>query len=267
MARDDNSDANSLVSDYVFEYPTGIKVSNRCDESVAVKFGVDAYMEGIVEDMTDNARQINVETSSEEVMDCEAVDALLLFSGTEMLEFPERVRDTAEEYHYERAIHLVNRPEYPDFWEHLHWRVRYRGCTEWVDQGMKIGTGYRHSCPTPCPGEAGMAADYFFSGEVVQESGGGQQAAGQEESRAQTALERELAGAMVSISAGSFDMGDLSEEGSVSEKPVHTVTISAFRLGKYEVTFAQWDACVIVGRPMMRYFVYILFSSLILKMP
>lgn len=192
MARDDASDANSLVSDYVFEYPKGIKVSNRCNESVAVKFGVDASMEGIVEDMTDNARQINVETSSEEVLECETVDALLLFSGTEMLEFPERVRDTAEEYHYERALHLVNRPEYPDYWEHLRWRVRYRGCTAWVDTQMKIGTGYRHACPlTRCPGQADVAADYFVSGEVVQASGSGQQAAGQEESRVQNEWNKE----------------------------------------------------------------------------
>ena len=67
----------------------------------------------------------------------------------------------------------------------------------------------------------------------------------QEESR--EALERELAGEMVSISGGTFRMGDLSGEGSVNEKPVRTVTVSAFRLGKYEVTFAQWDACVADG--------------------
>ena len=28
---------------------------------------------------------------------------------------------------------------------------------------------------------------------------------------------------------------------------MHSVTVPAFRLGKYEVTFAQWDACVATG--------------------
>ena len=104
----------------------------------------------------------------------------------------------------------------------------------------------------------------------------------------------ELAGVMVSIPAGSFDMGDLSGEVNDDEKPVHivtadvgvikgslrkadtekfesdheyrlalrykvprrkaetekpvrSVTVPAFKLGKYEVTFAQWDACVVDG--------------------
>jgi len=52
---------------------------------------------------------------------------------------------------------------------------------------------------------------------------------------------------MVAIPGGSFRMGDLSGEGSYTEKPVHTVRIQAFKLGKYEVTFAQWDACVADG--------------------
>ena len=69
----------------------------------------------------------------------------------------------------------------------------------------------------------------------------------QRASREQTALERELAGEMVPIPAGSFDMGDLSGEGNDWERPVHSVTVPAFSLGKYEVTFAQWDACVADG--------------------
>ena len=39
-------------------------------------------------------------------------------------------------------------------------------------------------------------------------------------------------------------MGDLSGEGYKHERPVHSVTVKPFKLGKYEVTFAQWDACV-----------------------
>ena len=58
---------------------------------------------------------------------------------------------------------------------------------------------------------------------------------------------REAVGKMVSIPGGTFRMGDLSGEGYDSEKPVHTVIVSPFKLGKYEVTFAQWDACVADG--------------------
>ena len=54
-------------------------------------------------------------------------------------------------------------------------------------------------------------------------------------------------GEMVSIPAGTFRMGDMSGDGQSDEKPVHRVRVSAFNLGKYEVTFAQWDACVADG--------------------
>ena len=63
----------------------------------------------------------------------------------------------------------------------------------------------------------------------------------------QTVLEREYAGEMVTIPGGTFRMGDLSGEGDEDERPVHAVTVPAFRMGKYEVTFAQWDACVADG--------------------
>ena len=63
----------------------------------------------------------------------------------------------------------------------------------------------------------------------------------------QTALERKYAGEMVSIPGGTFRMGDLSGEGDDDELPVHTVTVPAFRMGKYEVTFSQWDSCVADG--------------------
>ena len=48
----------------------------------------------------------------------------------------------------------------------------------------------------------------------------------------------QLASEMVSIPGGTFRMGDLSDEGYDDEKPVHGVTVPAFNLGKYEVTFA-----------------------------
>jgi uncharacterized caspase-like protein len=48
---------------------------------------------------------------------------------------------------------------------------------------------------------------------------------------------------MIVVPAGSFMMG--SNNGSPNEKPVHKVTIGApLAFGKFEVTFAEWDACV-----------------------
>ena len=51
---------------------------------------------------------------------------------------------------------------------------------------------------------------------------------------------------MVVISPGEFIMGD--DKGDRSEKPAHKVRISQpFAIGKYEVTVAQWKACVKAG--------------------
>lgn len=44
---------------------------------------------------------------------------------------------------------------------------------------------------------------------------------------------------MVKIPDGTFQMGSNSND---NEKPVHTVTISSFYMGKYEVTQGQWNA-------------------------
>ena len=54
---------------------------------------------------------------------------------------------------------------------------------------------------------------------------------------------------MVHIPAGSFLMGcQPVEKGCFeSEKPAHQVQVSAFDIGKYEVTFDEWDACVTDG--------------------
>ena len=48
----------------------------------------------------------------------------------------------------------------------------------------------------------------------------------------QRALEREFAGEMVSIPGAIFRMGDLNGSGDDDERPVHSVNVSPFRLGK-----------------------------------
>jgi formylglycine-generating enzyme required for sulfatase activity len=54
---------------------------------------------------------------------------------------------------------------------------------------------------------------------------------------------------MVVIPPGTFAMGSPeSEEGrEADEGPQHTRNIASFAMGKYEVTFAQWDACFDAG--------------------
>lgn len=51
---------------------------------------------------------------------------------------------------------------------------------------------------------------------------------------------------MVIVPGGSFLMGaPVGEEGSDdNERPVHRVTVKAFAAGRYELTFAEWDACL-----------------------
>jgi TonB family protein len=51
---------------------------------------------------------------------------------------------------------------------------------------------------------------------------------------------------MVFVEGGTFQMG--SNSGESDEKPVHSVTLSSFNIGKYEVTQAQWKA-VTGGNP------------------
>ena len=50
---------------------------------------------------------------------------------------------------------------------------------------------------------------------------------------------------MVVVPPGSFRMGDLQGAGYFSEQSVRTVRIDyAFAVGKFEVTFDQWAACL-----------------------
>lgn len=48
---------------------------------------------------------------------------------------------------------------------------------------------------------------------------------------------------MVTIPGGRFRMGELGDTGLTYEGPIHEVTVPAFAIGRYEVTFIEWDAC------------------------
>ena len=46
---------------------------------------------------------------------------------------------------------------------------------------------------------------------------------------------------MLRIPFGSFEMGDQFNDGPIYEKPVHTVELSSFYIGVYEITNAQYS--------------------------
>jgi hypothetical protein len=46
---------------------------------------------------------------------------------------------------------------------------------------------------------------------------------------------------MVWLSAGRFQMGDIQGIGDDNEKPVHWVSVNPFAIGRYEITFAEYD--------------------------
>lgn len=48
--------------------------------------------------------------------------------------------------------------------------------------------------------------------------------------------------AMVHIEGGTFTMGDIYECENPDAMPLHTVTLPDFRIGKYEVTYEEYDA-------------------------
>src|SRR5512139_846634 len=54
---------------------------------------------------------------------------------------------------------------------------------------------------------------------------------------------------MVVLPAGEFMMGSPDSEGGRgrNEGPQRKVSIRSFAIGKFEVTFAQWDACAAEG--------------------
>ena len=49
---------------------------------------------------------------------------------------------------------------------------------------------------------------------------------------------------MVSVPGGTFQMGDTRDESNFTEKPVHTVTVSGFKMGRYEITQNQYRTVI-----------------------
>ncbi len=62
-----------------------------------------------------------------------------------------------------------------------------------------------------------------------------------ESKQQQTKVASETEDGMIFVKGGCFDMGDIFETGDRDEKPVHTVCVGDFYLGKTEVTQKQWE--------------------------
>ncbi|MGH8518237.1 MAG: formylglycine-generating enzyme family protein, partial [Panacagrimonas sp.] len=52
---------------------------------------------------------------------------------------------------------------------------------------------------------------------------------------------------MIDLPAGAFRMGGLPGDRQAAEQPAHEVRVDAFAIGRYEISFAQWDRCAADG--------------------
>ena len=125
------------------------------------------------------------------------------------------------------------------------------GHTEIVELLMKAGADIRIRGPqgrTPVKAAQERYGEGYVESSAVQALLKGETCEEIKEEKAQIEqIVRELAEGMVSIPAGKFRMGSKGKDAYDDEKPVHRVKMPAFKLGKHEVTFAQWDACVADG--------------------
>lgn len=97
---------------------------------------------------------------------------------------------------------------------------------------------------------AAIALGAIGSRLLAPTSAGRAQAAAESGTTGAEFQECEICPVMVAIPPGKFTMGSPSAERGREEyeSPEHSVTIARpFAVGKYEVTFAQWDACVADG--------------------
>ena len=67
------------------------------------------------------------------------------------------------------------------------------------------------------------------------------------EGQAQAAKDCPQCPELVVVPAGKFKMGSDAKGAMANEKPTREVTLKSVAIGKYDVTFAEWDACVADG--------------------
>ena len=89
-----------------------------------------------------------------------------------------------------------------------------------IRQGITLfGVVGTYSGPTPPPSYTPTSSDFFH--DTLQDGSAGPE--------------------MVWIPAGTFRMGGLQGNGEPNEAPVHEVSVDRFAIGRYEVTFAEYD--------------------------
>jgi formylglycine-generating enzyme required for sulfatase activity len=111
----------------------------------------------------------------------------------------------------------------------------------------KKAAAVRPQPPPPPPKAVGPAVGLFTPGPGVTPLSPGQERALK---RGDTFKECDVCPEMVVVAAGSFTMGSPANEAGrfLNEGPQRRVTIARpFAVGKFEVTFAEWDACVAAG--------------------
>ncbi|HEY4159337.1 MAG TPA: SUMF1/EgtB/PvdO family nonheme iron enzyme, partial [Polyangiaceae bacterium] len=99
-----------------------------------------------------------------------------------------------------------------------------------------------------CGSSGGSGGGTASAGTSGDPSGGG--AGGGDAGSAFSCASTAAPGDMVSVSAGDFIMGcnaAVDNECLDDEKPMHTVTLSAFQIDRTEVTQEQYAACVTAG--------------------
>ena len=95
---------------------------------------------------------------------------------------------------------------------------------------------------TPFKNSSLTAEFYFFPGPTLPQP--------QPESQTQTQTPPSyVPDHMVFVEGGWFEMGDVFGEGQDNEQPVHKVKVASFLIGKYEVTFSEYDLyCEVTNR-------------------
>lgn len=109
------------------------------------------------------------------------------------------------------------------------------------DTGKKTDTVLDNIMPGTYTLTLKKSGYWNYETTVVVESG--------KQSQVSTTLERGVTMDWIEIPAGEFKMGDNFNEGVRDERPVHTVYLDDYYIGKYEVTFEQYDLfCEDTGR-------------------
>jgi formylglycine-generating enzyme required for sulfatase activity len=113
-------------------------------------------------------------------------------------------------------------------------RVRIMNIDPPYEPGMKLEAGsYRIEV---------SARGYETVDKWIQVSGGNHEETVELKQERQNSVVSSLGLEFVDIPAGSFQMGSKEGEGDSDEHPDHRVSLSAFKMMKYEVTQGQWQA-------------------------